>query len=150
VPTDDRDRVLEVLDDAECRRLLGAVPVGHLGFTDGALPAILPVQFTVDDDCIRIPAREGNRIIDAVRRSVVAVTVDDYDVRDRTGWGVTVVGPAQVVPAGSRDGAPRRAGPLNAGRCVIVVQIGLLRGWRLSLPAALATEASGAGTGVAG
>jgi hypothetical protein len=150
VPTDDRDRVLAVLDDAECRRLLGAVPVGHLGFTDGALPAILPVQFTLDDDCIRIPAREGNRIIDAVRRSVVAVAVDDYDVGDRTGWGVTVVGPAHVVLAGSRDGAPSRAGPLNAGRCVIVVQMGLLRGWRLSLPADIATEASGAGTGVAG
>ena len=150
MPTDDRDRVLEVLDDAECRRLLGAVPVGHLGFTDGALPAILPVQFTVDDDCIRIPAREGNRIIDAVRRSVVAVAVDDYDVGDRTGWGVTVVGPAQVVPAGSRDGAPSRAGPLTAGRSVIVVQMGLLRGWRLSLPAVMATEASGARTGVAG
>jgi hypothetical protein len=150
VPTDDRDRVLAVLDDAECRRLLGAVPVGHLGFTDGALPAILPVQFTLDDDCIRIPAREGNRIIDAVRRSVVAVAVDEYDVGDRTGWGVTVVGPAQVVPAGSRDGGPSRAGPFTAGRCVIVVQMGLLRGWRLSLPADIATEASGAGTGVAG
>jgi Pyridoxamine 5'-phosphate oxidase len=138
VPTNDEDRILEVLDDAECRRLFGAARMGRLGYTDGALPAILPVQFTIHDDWVRIPARQGNRIIDAVRRAVVAVSVDEYDFGDRTGWGVTVVGPAQVVPAGMHDGPLGGAGPLIAGRCVIVVRMGLLRGWRLILPAGIA------------
>ncbi|SFE86564.1 pyridoxamine 5'-phosphate oxidase family protein [Blastococcus tunisiensis] len=134
--TNDEDRFLEVLGDAECRRLLGTVRVGRLGFTDAALPAILPVPFSVVDDCIRIPAREGNRVLDAVRRSVVAFAVDSYDDLTRTGWGVTVVGPAHVVPDGPRGGRQGGPGAPGPGRS-IVVQLGLLRGWRLGDPAGL-------------
>lgn len=138
MPTNDEDRLLEVLDDAECRLLLGTARIGRLGFTDGALPAILPVPFTVGEGCVRIPARGGSRIVDAVRRSVVAFAVDSYDVADHTGWGVTVVGPALVVPepgpAAPGGGSPGGSrGPLSGHS--IVVQMGLLRGWRLSLPA---------------
>ena len=131
MPADDADRVLEVLDDAECRRLLGGVRVGRLGFTDGALPAILPVPFTVQDEFIRIPATEDDWVVAAVRRSVVAFAVDSYDVAERSGWGVTAVGPTQVVPATPDSG------------CWILVRIGLLRGWRLDLPPD--TRASGPG-----
>lgn len=120
--TNDADRVLEVLDDAECLRLLRTVRLGRLGFTDMALPEILPVPFTVEDGCVRIPAREDHRVVAAVRRSVVAFAVDSYDVDDRTGWGVTVIGPAHVVP-----GPPL----LPLPGCWIVVRWGLLRGWRL-------------------
>ncbi len=137
MPTNDEDRVLEVLDDAQCRRLLGTVRVGRLGFTDGALPAILPVAFTLEDDCVRIPARDGNWVMDAVRRSVVAFAVDSYDVADRTGWGVTVIGPAHVVL--DAGGAAPDAGFPDGSRPPpsvhsIVVRMGLLRGWRLSHP----------------
>lgn len=149
MPTNDEDRVLEVLGDAECHRLLGTARVGRLGFTDGALPAILPVPFTIEDGCIRIPAREGNRVVEAVRRSVVAFAVDAYDVAHRTGWGVTVIGPAIVVPgtgplapAAGTSGAP----PLP-GRS-IVVQMALLRGWRLSLPMGTAPERTDTAAGV--
>lgn len=127
MPTNDEDRVLEVLADAECRRLLGTAQIGRLGFTDGALPAIVPVPFTVEDHRVRIPAREGNWVLAAVRRSVVAFAVDSYDVVTRTGWGVTIVGPAYVT-----------TGDLRNGTRSIAVQMGLLRGWRLSLPEASA------------
>ena len=42
---------------------------------DGALPAILPVPFTVQDEFIRIPATEDDWVVAAVRRSVVAFAV---------------------------------------------------------------------------
>jgi Pyridoxamine 5'-phosphate oxidase len=120
MPTKDEDRVLETLDDAECRRLLGTARVGRLGFTVGALPEILPVPFTLDGDCIRVASRLDDRLVDAVRRSVVVVAVDSYDVDEQTGWGVTVVGPSSVLSV--------------EGRSSIVVPLGLVRGWRLSLP----------------
>jgi hypothetical protein len=89
--------VLEVLDGAECRRLLGTVRVGRLGFTEGALPAIVPVPFALAVDSLVIPARQGNWAVGAMRASVVALGVDSHDVDERTGWGVTVVGPSRVV-----------------------------------------------------
>lgn len=146
MPTDDEDRVLEVLDDAECRRLLGTVRVGRLGFTDGALPAILPVPFTVEEDCVSIPAREGNWVVDAVRRSVVAFAVDSYDAVARTGWGVTVVGPAHVMPAVPADGATGDSRSPIARRRSIIVPMRLLRGWRMSPHAYSAGDVPDAGT----
>ncbi len=149
MPTNDEDRLHEVLDDAECRRLLGTARVGRLGFTHGALPAILPVPFTVHDDCVRIPVQEGNWLVDAVRRSVVAFAVDSYDVVHRTGWGVTVVGPALwtlgAVPVTPSTGSREPAGPPLPGHAILV-QMGLLRGWRTSLP--VGTTPALADTGV--
>jgi nitroimidazol reductase NimA-like FMN-containing flavoprotein (pyridoxamine 5'-phosphate oxidase superfamily) len=68
VPTDDGLPV--ALDDAECRRLLATVAVGRLGFTDGALPAILPVPFAVHEGHVVIPARAGSSVVAAVRGAV--------------------------------------------------------------------------------
>ena len=138
MPTNDEDRVLEVLDEAECRRLLGTVRVGRLGFTEGALPAIVPVPFALAVDSLVIPARRGNWVVGAMRASVVAFAVDSYDVDERTGWGVTVVGPSRVVvqteEGTTDDGRVHAAHPMAAGSCSIVVQLTLLRGWRMSLP----------------
>lgn len=138
MPTTDEDRGVDVLDEAECRRLLGTAGIGRLGFTDGALPAMVPVSFALHDGDVLIPGRLGNRIVDAVRRAVVAFGVDAYDGGSRTGWGVTVVGPSRVISDPASVLAHDRLGllaPLSGpGRCYIAVQIGLLRGWRTRLP----------------
>ncbi|WP_164704529.1 pyridoxamine 5'-phosphate oxidase family protein [Blastococcus litoris] len=123
--TDDEDRLLQQLGEPECHRLLRTARIGRLAFTEGALPDVVPVAFTVDGDALVIPARGNSRVVGAVRGSVVALAVDSYDVDTGTGWGVTAVGPSRVL-AGSGGAA--------AGTCSIVVRIGLLRGWRLSLP----------------
>jgi uncharacterized protein len=148
VPTNDEDRVLEDLDDRECLRLLTTARHGWLGFTDGALPAMVPVPFALQANSLVIPARQGNWVVDAVRGSVVAFAVDSYDVDQRTGWGVTVVGPSRVVP-GPVAGAPEPTGrPEEPGRCSILVRLVLLRGWRLSLPSVSPPEVTGAGAPV--
>jgi uncharacterized protein len=142
VLTDDEDRILEVLDDSECLRLLTTARLGRLGFTDGALPAIVPVPFALSEGSLVIPARRGHWVVGAMRGSVVAFAVDSYDVDARTGWGVTVVGPSRVLPhpwpAADQDGLVHVAAPPGAGHCSIVVQLGLLRGWRQSLPSTTA------------
>jgi hypothetical protein len=101
VLTCDDDRVLEVLGDAECRRLLATARLGRLGFNDGALPAIVPVPFTLGEGTVVIQADPDHAVLGAMRGSVVAFAVDSYDVDARLGWGVTVIGPI-------RAGRPRR------------------------------------------
>ena len=140
--TNDQDRILEVLDDRECRRLLSSAHLGRLGFTDGALPAIVPVPFALEEDSLVIPARHDHWVVRAMRGSVVAFAVDCYDVDVRTGWGVTVIGPSRVVPQPGLvvlDAPVRTVLPQEKGQCTIVVRLGLLRGWRLSLPAVSAS-----------
>ncbi|MGY2066073.1 pyridoxamine 5'-phosphate oxidase family protein [Blastococcus sp. SYSU DS0619] len=144
MPTTDEDQV-DVLDEAECRRLLGTASIGRLGFTDGALPALVPVSFALHEGSVLIPGRLGNSVVDAVRRTVVALGVDAYDGGSGAGWGVTVVGPSRVVSDPALVLEHDRLGlltpPSGPGRCYIAVQIGLLRGWRTRLPATRAPAA---------
>jgi hypothetical protein len=122
------------LDEAECRRLLATASVGRISFTDGALPAIVPVPFALHEGQVLVPTRCSSPLASAVRGAVVAFGVDSFDPGTETGWSVTVVGPSRVLrdPQGmvalAVAGLPGRwTGP---GRCVIAVQVGLIRGWR--------------------
>lgn len=132
--TPGRGGPLRPLDDAECRRLLGTATVGRISFTEGALPAIAPVPFTLHDEQVLIPARRDSPMVRAVRGAVVAFGVDSFDPDTETGWSVTVVGPSRLLgdpggPGGLAEvGFPRRwTGP---DRCLVAVRVGLLRGWR--------------------
>jgi hypothetical protein len=152
VHTADEDRVLEVLDEAACRELLGTTPTGRLGFTDGALPAILPVPFALADGRVMIPARRTSAVLSAVRGAVVAFAVDSYDARTRTGWSVTVVGPALIVSHPEEVAALQArfaSHPPAADRCYIAVLLGLLKGWRMSECPPVSTSAGPAAPDVA-
>ena len=138
MPALDDDRLDLVLDDASCRRLLATTTTGRLGFSDCALPAIVPVAFLVHDGQVLIPARRGSPVVHAVRGSVVVVQADAYDSWARTGWSVTVVGTSRIISDPQQvallNGLVLPAGP---DRCFIAVQMGLVRGWRsaeLSVP----------------
>jgi len=132
----------EALDAAECRRLLSTARLGRLGFTDGAMPAIVPVPFSLHGDVVLIPARRDGALVRGVRGSVVALGVDSYRDALGPGWSVTVVGPSRVVGdaralahidgLGLFDERP----PGDRG-CYISVQLGLVWGRR--------TEAAPAG-----
>ena len=93
----DADRVLDVLEPSERPRLLGTVPIGRLAFTEGALPTIQPVHFGIAGDDVLIPARAGSKVLAASSGAIVAFEVDDFDADGRTGWNVTVIGPARVL-----------------------------------------------------
>ena len=134
--TTDEDRLFEALDAATCRQLLGTTQTGRLGFTDGALPAILPVPFALRDDQVIIPARRGSSVVSAVRGAVVAFEVDSYDAATRTGWSVTVLGPTVLLSLPEDVAALEELSfasrPPVVQRCYIAVQLGLVRGWRMS------------------
>ncbi len=130
---------LDLLDETECRRLLGTVDIGRLGFTAGALPAIVPVPFALHENCLFIPARASSGVAQAVRGAVVALEVDSYRDAGDPGWSVTVVGPSRLLADPGSVACidrlhlfPRSS---DADRCYITVQAGVIRGWRT--PAAL-------------
>jgi hypothetical protein len=129
------DRVLEVLEPDECRRLIGTVPIGRLGFTEGALPTIQPVHFGVFGDEILIPASAGSKVVAASVGAIVAFEVDDFDVEGRTGWNVTVIGPAQVLWESRELDVAAALGLVawapDSMHRVIAVQMALVSGRRL-------------------
>jgi len=84
---------LEVLDDAECTRLLKSRAVGRLVFAHDDWPVVLPVNFVYDEPTIVIRTGEGAKLEDAPM-TAVAFEVDDMDPQGAWGWSVLAKGPA--------------------------------------------------------
>ncbi|WP_067472126.1 pyridoxamine 5'-phosphate oxidase family protein [Actinomadura hibisca] len=88
---------LEVLDADQCRSLLAGAPLGRIVFTDRALPAVQPVNFSMRGGDIVIRTSASSRLAVAARNAVVAFEADEYDAVTRSGWSVVVVGHARPV-----------------------------------------------------
>ena len=88
---------LEVLDRAECLRLLRTATLGRIGISTGALPTILPINFRVDGDRILFRTGVGTKLDAATRGAVVAFEADDIDPMYHSGWSVVVTGVAREV-----------------------------------------------------
>ena len=136
--TPDADRRLWELNEEECRELLGTAVIGRLAFTEGALPAVQPVHFTLLGGHVFIPTRPGSKVAAATANTVVAFEADDFDPRTKTGWSVTTVGPSRLLTdpdeidaleaLGLRPWAP------TPHRCYIAVRTSIWHGRRLSAP----------------
>ncbi|MEV4380785.1 pyridoxamine 5'-phosphate oxidase family protein [Streptosporangium sp. NPDC049644] len=87
----------QVLSHEKCMHLLASCPIGRIVFTDRALPAVQPVNFCLDGDDIVIRTTVGSKLAAATRQAIVAFEIDDFDLEQRTGWSVTVVGYARAV-----------------------------------------------------
>ena len=102
------------LDRPECLRLLAKVPVGRVVYTRQALPAILPVNFSLDSDSSVLlctsPGAELARAIDGV---VVAFEADEFDAATRSGWSVVVTGRAGPVTDPAEHERLSQAGPTS-------------------------------------
>jgi uncharacterized protein len=93
MPTADTDRSgLEVLDEAECLRLLAMATLGRVAVSANALPMVLPVTFRLVDDQIVFRTRRDTHLGVGTNNSVVAFEVDDLHPEDHTGWSVLVTG----------------------------------------------------------
>ncbi len=88
---------LEVLSRDESLRLLASVPVGRIVYTSGALPAVQPVNFVLDDGAIVIRTGAGSKLTAALRNGVVAFEADVIDADTRSGWSVTITGRVREV-----------------------------------------------------
>jgi nitroimidazol reductase NimA-like FMN-containing flavoprotein (pyridoxamine 5'-phosphate oxidase superfamily) len=92
----DRDG-LEVLDRAECLRLLDGTGVGRIAVTSGALPVVLPVDYAMDGDAIVVETGRGTTLGFATTGTVVAFEVDNLHEYGHSGWTVMVTGVAEEI-----------------------------------------------------
>ena len=88
---------LGVLDAAKCYRLLKTQTVGRIVYTDGALPAVAPVNYSLDGHRIIFRTSPVTRLALGVVDQVVAFEVDCLDAEVRTGWSVVVTGIARAL-----------------------------------------------------
>lgn len=88
---------LEILDEAECLRLLGTAAVGRVAVTVGALPSVFPVNFCLMRGAVVFRTGRGTKLDAATANSVVAFEVDDFDRVEHTGWSVMAVGVARDI-----------------------------------------------------
>lgn len=84
------------LDYKQCLAFMRTQAIGRLVFTEQALPAVRPVNFSLVEGeiVLRLGWSPWVRRLD---RSVVAFEVDQIDQVDHTGWSVVVVGKARLV-----------------------------------------------------
>ncbi|NKQ57592.1 pyridoxamine 5'-phosphate oxidase family protein [Amycolatopsis sp. K13G38] len=87
---------LESLDYKQCLALMRTQAVGRLVFTDHALPAVRPVNFTLrqGEVILRLGRSPWVRRLD---HTVVAFEVDQIDQTAQAGWSVVVVGKARLL-----------------------------------------------------
>jgi uncharacterized protein len=85
---------LEEMDESECWDLLAQVTIGRLGLHFGAMPRIVPMNFTLFDRRIVVCTASGTAVTDALRDSVVAFQVDDFHLSSQERWSVVAVGPS--------------------------------------------------------
>jgi nitroimidazol reductase NimA-like FMN-containing flavoprotein (pyridoxamine 5'-phosphate oxidase superfamily) len=83
---------LEILSEDECLRLLAREPVGRLAMTAGALPVVLPVNFTLVGKTIMFATASGLKLDAAHAGAVVCLEVDGIDRLSHGGWSVLATG----------------------------------------------------------
>ena len=88
---------LEVLDRAECLRLLATHVLGRIGVTVAALPVVLPVNYGVFGEKLAVQTGRGTRLATATNETVVAFEVDEIDRDQQGGWSVVITGFASEV-----------------------------------------------------
>ena len=93
-----RPRGMVELGPDECLDLLGSVPVGRVGVTIDALPAVLPVNFMMWHGAIVFRTVPGTKLDAAAAGAVVAFEADAYGgPASPGGWSVLVRGFAREV-----------------------------------------------------
>ncbi|MDQ6725090.1 MAG: pyridoxamine 5'-phosphate oxidase family protein [Actinomycetota bacterium] len=82
---------LEVLDEAECVKLLAAGDVGRVGIVVDGQPLVFPVNYVFDGNSIVVHTDAGT-MLSGASLGLVAFEVDSFDAASRSGWSVMVQG----------------------------------------------------------
>ncbi|RPK80695.1 MULTISPECIES: pyridoxamine 5'-phosphate oxidase family protein [Streptomyces] len=86
------------LNRRESLRRLAEATVGRIVHTRDALPAVLPVNYLLDDDgAVLLRTSASSELVRAVDGAVVAFEADEFDTAAHSGWSVVVTGLASVV-----------------------------------------------------
>jgi nitroimidazol reductase NimA-like FMN-containing flavoprotein (pyridoxamine 5'-phosphate oxidase superfamily) len=100
-----------VLDRQQCLDYLSAGGLGRIAVNVGALPAILPVQFALDDEQVMFSVGADTVLHRATRDAVVAFESDGVEPDGRRQWSVTVTGIARHLAEDDYSGRSRVVAP---------------------------------------
>ncbi|MEV6613095.1 pyridoxamine 5'-phosphate oxidase family protein [Streptomyces sp. NPDC051051] len=102
------------LDRQECLRLLSQVPVGRVVYTRQALPAVLPINFSLDtDNSVLLRTSPDSDLVRAIDGFVIAFEADEFDAATQSGWSVVVTGRATVVTDPAEHERLSQSGPVS-------------------------------------
>jgi len=88
---------ISILEADDCVALLETTPIGRVAFVRKGRLSVLPVNYAWTDDTIVFRTITGEKLDAAKDFSDVAFEVDEWDVRNRSGWSVLVRGVAEPV-----------------------------------------------------
>lgn len=91
------ETLAEPLSWEECLDLLRTGSIGRIAVTHRALPAIVPVNYTISGGRVVFRTEPGGMLARACADTVVAFEVDELDRSGRSGWSVLVVGMAELL-----------------------------------------------------
>ncbi|MFJ9006183.1 pyridoxamine 5'-phosphate oxidase family protein [Streptomyces canus] len=98
----------------ECLRLMAKAPIGRIVYTRRALPAVLPVNFSLDGDgAILLRTSAASDLVRAIDGAVVAFEVDDVNAARNCGWSVVVTGTSTLVTDPAEHERLARTGPVS-------------------------------------
>jgi nitroimidazol reductase NimA-like FMN-containing flavoprotein (pyridoxamine 5'-phosphate oxidase superfamily) len=123
--------VVELLDEAECLRLISAGGVGRIGYTGRFGPTVLPVNYALYEGTIVFrtgqdsPMGEDLRTGIAHAESKVAFEIDEISQGTREGWSILVQGSAHPVDSEAERASVVRSGvePWTGGEKELFIRI---------------------------
>ncbi|MFD9483675.1 pyridoxamine 5'-phosphate oxidase family protein [Streptomyces sp. NPDC059991] len=132
-------RRMTPLDRREALRLLATTSLGRVVFTQGALPAVRPVNHLMDGDDIIVCLHEGAAFasLDAPGPGsavVVAYEADAIDPDTHLGWSVVVTGYARLIEdRATLDRFTKTFRPWAAGtmKAALLIRSDLVTGFQL-------------------
>jgi nitroimidazol reductase NimA-like FMN-containing flavoprotein (pyridoxamine 5'-phosphate oxidase superfamily) len=113
------DRMIEVLDEAECLRLISPGGIGRIAYQGRFGQAVLPVNYRLHEGAIMFrtalhsPLDEDLQTGIAAAEYKVAFEIDQLDMAGRQGWSVLIQGPAHRVESETERAAALQAGVEN-------------------------------------
>lgn len=94
--TERKPRVLGVLSEDECKRLLETHDLGRIALVVDGSPQIFPVNYAYSEDVVVFRTAEGLKL-DRSPLAPVAFEIDGFDPEAATAWSVMVQGTAQDI-----------------------------------------------------
>ena len=108
--------VVELLDEAECLRLISAGGVGRIGYTGRFGPIVVPVNYALHEGTIVFRTGQNSPMGEDLRTGIehaeskVAFEIDEISPATREGWSILVQGGAHPV-----DSETERASVMQSG-----------------------------------
>jgi len=123
--------VFELLDEAECLRLIGAGGVGRIGYTGRFGPTILPINYALHEGTILFRTGQHSPLGEDLRTGIehaeskVAFEIDETSPATREGWSILIQGAAHLVDSEAERASIEQSGvePWAGGEKELFVRV---------------------------